>query len=676
MTTKTPYNAHQKIIEGKYKVAKALVDKILVDKDLVPILIAQESFSKGTVIIANDYYMHVSGGDTLKVEGSTQGKVFRLTENIVFNPNPSVQTDFSDHWTVGDVYSTQLVSGGGLYDDTAFGMGFFTALMIIADDIIFDMNGFSITQTPEHALHQRFYSNIELSSLPFLPDEGFYTFGTEIEHATNCTILDGTIGRSSQYGIHGNNARGITLRNLIFENYEEAAISLSGVNYIYIIECRALGHRTDIPVLETWHSARMLRRHLDWLVTNSLAETLDVNGSTKTITTVITELQTAMQAVYQDILGTVTSSSTLFDNAAQIPDRSCYGISINGYGVQDGGFPTTRKFMSSNIYLRNVEIRKVQAQVPEALGLEQYYVEGATTTVVAANKGYPEIDVHNRMFLTQVDSSVNVSGIYTGNVLSNAQAIIAKAILDGNMPGPTSEGGAGTNSQVYTTQRNSITQETIDWIEQSGSYITYANRNIIFNADMANRVQKGVIGLKLDGVDDVFCTNCTVSYVKNDTNQMSRTTADVSNWTIASRFQDDYDSYKNRTTVSKQDATLYGANGNTARAYNFASSGNVFMLKCKGRNIESKYGEAIGVDFHQQLTNFYLESCEMIGVTAASSGTLDDYNDNPEPVPTAYGFKVHSSTKVIILDTTKAYEVTGLRDGKEMEINTQTVIVK
>jgi hypothetical protein len=119
--------------------------------------------------------------------------IYRLSENISFNPHP-VGSPGEDGVTPLDAYHaglpfrSQLGTGDGQFDPAAFGLGFFAAITIAADDVTLDLNGHTIEQSAEHALLQRFFAVLELADRPFVPGQGPHGFGATIQSATNLTI--------------------------------------------------------------------------------------------------------------------------------------------------------------------------------------------------------------------------------------------------------------------------------------------------------------------------------------------------------------------------------------------------------------------------------------------------------------------------------------------------------
>jgi len=184
------------------------------------VLLNNSHFINGSVIIAPDYYLITdpSSGISQKIIGDTTGYIFRLTEDIVFDPNLPVITgnlndDIDSVWNSSSVLPSQFIgySGSGgpgaFYDPAAFGIGFFAALVVSARNVIIDLNRHSISQGPTHFLHQRFYANIELADRPFIPNQGPHNFGSSITSALRVCVVNGHIGRSSHHGIHSNNNR-------------------------------------------------------------------------------------------------------------------------------------------------------------------------------------------------------------------------------------------------------------------------------------------------------------------------------------------------------------------------------------------------------------------------------------------------------------------------------------
>nr|WP_320016610.1 hypothetical protein [uncultured Desulfobacter sp.] len=96
--------------------------------------------------------------------------VYQLAEDISFNPNSTALLG-TDAYHAGFPLPDQFAPSGP-YEPSAFGIGFFAAIAIPAENVVLDLAGHTIEQSEEHALLQRFFSVIELADQPFIPGQG------------------------------------------------------------------------------------------------------------------------------------------------------------------------------------------------------------------------------------------------------------------------------------------------------------------------------------------------------------------------------------------------------------------------------------------------------------------------------------------------------------------------
>jgi hypothetical protein len=638
--------------------------------------LTQANFTNGTVLIASDYYVWTAAGVDTKVNGSTKGKIFRLTENVVFNPNPSTGPSHTDQWTKSEPSSSQLVSNGGNYPDDSFGLGFFAAISLFADDVIIDLNGFTLSQGTEHYVQQRFFTLIEIANIPFLPTQGPHKFGSVLIAATNCVIMNGKLGLAAHSGIHGNNNRNCLFKDIIFEKYEISAATVNGSIECYFIDCLAKGHSQNVHVLGTWSAARFIRPYIDYLNTENAAFSITIQNVSQTVATIRTALMGAMATALTDILNNDETTDPVFQNPTKLPEGNSYGFSTFGKGVGVNGFQASRKNLGTGLYFKNCEVHDHIATVQEKLALEVYYAPDATQSVIDATKGQHEKDPRGAVFITQNATTINSSGIYLGNIIADAQAIVAKAIISGDISGPISEGGPGTNGQILSTKRSSISQTTIDWIEQNVGYVPYTERNILFNGDNMHHVNKGIVGFRLDGSDDTVLYQCLVAEIKNKTPTIAKSALNITAWTPVARFEEDYNNYKNRVGKSNIHSTLLGCQNGQVRGFSLSSCGNVYMYKCKVRDLETAFGSCTGIELQQLTTNVYIESCEVISTNAGTAGNLDLYNNNPESMPIGRGLLIQDSVEKAYIESFKSSEIQGLFEADDIAIRSDSVVIQ
>ena len=598
----------------------------------------QSHFSLGSVIIGRDFYLWAVNGTTTKVNGDTSNMVFKLSENIVFDPNPPSSDSAEAVWAAGDPLQAQFAN----YSPTAFGIGFFSALVVHAKDVVIDLNGYSISQGDNHILLQRFYSNIELASLPFLPTQGPHTFGSHIESATNVCIINGSLGKASHHGIHGNNTQDIMIKNVNFSLYEVASIHLNGATSTTIENVSIDTSNDKIPTLGTFSSARFIRPYVDVCVTQN--QTLDVGGVQKTASSIRTALRDAMYNVWQDVVSKKSVTGgwiqkaghptewSLFSNPQGVVDGNPYGIAIGGRGVAVNGFPMDRSSVSSMVYMKNVSVKNHIGAINEIPALIQ-----------AADKlGTAQIDPIGSVFQTQnVDAdgkklTINDDGTYKSNVVADAQALVASAIL------------AGVNFGHLATHRNSISQNTLDWIAGTKQLTTDIGGGVALgtyslNGDSMFHVNKGVIGYKLDAVEGLYAENCRI-YALENKGKMGFTQATLP-YPVATGF--DSKPYQNRKAKSNKHASYTGYSGADTRGWSLASSKNVWLRDCVVKGCIAQWGAAYGVDLHWSTTNVALENLQIDGMDAASTRNLDLWNNNPTSDPNSIGIRVASSVSKV-----------------------------
>lgn len=601
-----------KLLNQLSKQTKSAVSKA--EKNNTVVSLSQSDFTDGTYII------------------DTPG-VYRLTENISFNPNNLAQTKLSNpsatSWDSGDVLPTQFTTAGGKYDPAAYGIGFFAAIAIQTDHVVLDLNNFKIEQSAEHALQQRFFAVIELADQPFKPTQGPHGFGDSLLAATNCSIINGTIGRSSHHGIHGNDNRRIFLKNLKFTDYEVATFSLNQVKDLCVINCRGTRSRADVPVLGIFSAARFLRPYLNKLDDDSYAGTLNIaGGGAKGITDIKTALKDAVDNAYDDIMSTGNINKithpdewALFHNPHGIVDGNCYGCLVNHEGVAVLGFPDQQSTKSQNIYMRNVVINNHHGFINEIPALPS---DGSVEVPIYGG-GTIQNDSVGAVFQTQNRDpdgaliTIDGSNNYVGNVVSNAQALVTKAKLDGFDFGSLS------------TSRNSITSDTLDWIETTKS-LTDIAPGLIYkcNGDSMFHVNKGVIGFKIDAADNVYMENCRCYNILNK-------------GAIGSELCDE--PYKNGVGKSHPDATYYGYGGAITRGWSIATSTLVTLKSCLVDGCEAEHGSAYGYDIHLNSEDVKLTGCEVANIKAGTAANMSDYQSNPTEKPLACGIHVHENVE-------------------------------
>jgi hypothetical protein len=638
--SKTIYD--QLVFQNNQRIAKA-------ERDNTVVSISQSDFTNGTYQI-------------------TQSGVYRLSENITFNPNNlalaqstglpgQAANPSATGYDTGMPTSAQFTYNGGDYDVKAFGIGFFAAISIQTSDVTLDLNGFTLEQSDEHSLQQKFYANIELADQPFIPTQGPHDFGSIIKSAKKVCVMNGTLGNSAHHQIHGNDNTEVLLKDLIFQHHEVTTVALNNAQKVAIVKCFSNGSRRVVPILAIWSAARFLRNYVDVLETtfnnnNADVLSLTVNGVTKSPSTIKNDLKTAMNNVFADV---ITNKSTtggfidknthpnewsLFNNSAKHIDGNTYGMLLNSRGVAVFGFPDKRDTKSSDIYIEDVTLNDIVNTIVEIPVLASPGVSAYTTPGVDDPPG-AQTDAVGAVFQTQNKNGdgvyVTVNNMnagagnakYIGNVVANAQLLITKNVLN------KQTAKDALTAANLSTIKLSITQSVVDWAENSTNLNDVINGDVdlywICNGDGMFHVNKGAIGLKLDCVDRALIKNFIVNGIASHGN-------------IGSTLAGDY-----RNSKSHPLATLNGFGGCNVRGISMASSANIKLVDCLIRNASSNYGYVYGYDIFRQSTDIKLENCKSESLTSGTTASISDYENNPTPVPKSVGIHIDNIAKNVTL---------------------------
>lgn len=573
--------------------------------------------------------------------------VYKLGENISFNPNSQAKLNElcelapaelphgfrcpADAYHSGQVFHTQFRFGDGQpftpggplddrYDPAAYGLGFFAAIAISADNVTLDLNGYAIEQSEEHALLQRFFSVVELANQPFIPAQGPSDFGSAFDPAKQVRIVNGSIGRSAHHGIHGNGNVDVAVTDIDFYDYEVAAMALNGVAQLQVSRVTA-SNREDVPVLGTFSSAQFIKPYVEYLVRRGSDVTLNGAG----ISEIRDQLQSSINRVHSDLIVsrhlvdgrpqidalTHPDEYALFANTLGVIDGNSYSFVVNPLGVAVNGFPSRPDEPARNIVFNDVHVLSQRAAINEVVALN---IDGAPATDPVGAVFQTRNKRPDGQWLT-----VSATGAYTGNVVADAQAIVAKAIAAGEFDGAP-----------LSVARNRISSDVLEWIE-GGHAAVFATSaaDYLCNGDSMFHVNKGVIGFKIDGADDVVMHNTSVRNIMNLGRAGSTACGNyVAEW-------------------SHPAATLPGYGGAHARGYSFAGSQNVQVGKTKIHGVQAAAGSSIGFDV---LTDSRNVDIDYTRVQLVHAGT-DASNDFPGPnrTPDALGVQISESAVEINL---------------------------
>mmetsp|Transcript_8184 Transcript_8184/g.34380 ORF Transcript_8184/g.34380 Transcript_8184/m.34380 type:complete len:676 (+) Transcript_8184:38-2065(+) len=584
----------------------------------------------------------------------TEPGTYVLAEDIVFNPS-SVSALGVDAYHAGDVQPHQYTFAGGEYDPAAFGIGFFAAIAISGDGITLDLNGHTLEQDPEHSLQQMFYSHIELADRPFVPTEGPHNFGSSIKPATNVVVKNGVLGNSSHHGIHGNGAINVTITNLVIEKFEVAAIALNGVQGASLTDLTIRDTRRTVATLGTWSSARFIRRFLEYLVDTGSSTTLRVQGVEYTATEIRDSLATAMNNVFDDVItkgrGFIDPEEhpdeyTVFHNAAGMLDGgTAYGLLLNQLGVAILGFPWDEDISqpAERVLIENVTIENLAFSPNEMVVLSNGEGEIVIDPVGAAFQlRRPSPLDGSPVTMTSFDDNV---AEYKGSVIANAQALVGKAIKNGDF-----------DNAPMDASMSIFPQELLDWIEATPGTEAAKLAPVVelypwvCNGDAMFHVNKGYVGMKMDASEQTTIRNVHIRGMQNLNPVLG---SDVCDYTS--------------TTFSHPDATMPGFQANVVRGFSIAGSFDLVIDNATVEDLTSTSGSVFGFDI---LTDAHMITCNDCSVSNLSAGLAHDaeeYIDNPTELPRAVGFRIDEDARDIMLSQYSVEELVALGSTAKLD---------
>ena len=526
-----------------------------------PTYLYQSDFDKGTYIIDEPGY-------------------YILKEDIIFNPN-------SDHDWMPRPDQEE-------YKDHAFVLGFFAAICVKAKNVYINLNHHSIEQSKEHQLQQRFYSNIELGSSPFLPGQGPATFATKFVAAENVIIRKGKLGRSSHHGIHGNNTKNVLIEHLKITGFEFVGVALNGGSYHYLHKLNIKDNDQDVPVLATYSASRFIRLFAQHLLTSDKLSTEEKN----TLEHKLDLLNEKLDNAFNQIMNTGETTESLFRNEERLPDGNVFGVVLHSKGVAVHDFQQPEKGLvyQSNVYLKKVCVKDLKARVDEVVAISLEDGEGAQVDTAGA--------------VLQINRITDSNGRYSGNALSDLQIYLAEL----------------SHQLDITLGTLNITSDIVEWSKGVDTISDLLSMGYVYqlNVDSMFHINKGVIGYRFGGVKNLRMKDCYLDQIQNK--------GYLGNETLEPYHMNGSDYYTGAQSIG----------------VSISCCKNIKIKRSKLRNIKSDHGDSTGIDIMNSSKQIKLYDIN-ISKLRAGKGCCKEYKHNKRNYyPWSVGIKIKSSSDVDI----------------------------
>lgn len=520
-----------------------------------PINIYNKDFVNGTYRIINPGY-------------------YILQEDIIFNPNPSIWNSTDNKLEGKDWMPTAEQTAGGkdaIYSIAPFGgyhLGFFASIAIESDNVILDLNNYTISQSIEHYLQQRFFSIIELASTPFIPPQGPSDFGA-ITYCTNVKVKNGSLGLTSHSGIHGNNMTNVLIENLNIFNYEQAGIALNGGETVYLKNISVENSSRNTFVNAQYSQSRFIRSFLENGINNG-DPTIIIDNVSYNASQLLNELQQEMDSVYNDVVNyKIKPTSSLYTNSKQIIDGNIYGVIFNVSGVAVNGFitETSPEKRNNNILVQNLTICNLDSNPTEVVALVDYDENNPTTYGKKVQSG-PVGDVF------RIEEVTNSNGNYIPNVLANAHCYVAKY------------------KDICAAPRTTIEKYIYDdWVSSSSNVLDPNKVKYILGIDSMAHIMKGSIGLFLSGSQNSQFYNISIRDVNNN--------GELGN-------------------VNKKTSDTTEYQGNICRGVAVVACESVYIDGISIDNIKSKTAQSIGIDFVNESNHIEIKDFSITNIKSCN----------------------------------------------------------
>jgi hypothetical protein len=440
---------------------------------------------------------------------STDGSSWKLCEDITFCPSSIASIEDPTDEQIAESFDPQ-VQGSEAYAKKEYGLGFFAAVAVQADDVSFFLNGYSIEQCAEHALMQRFFAVFELASAPFTKSVGPHDFvSSDFISATNFRLRGpGTIGRSSHHSIHGNDNENIEIEGVTFVDFEVGAVSLNNVKGLEVKNCDIPHNRHDVPVLGIFSAALQIRPFLKYLKGTQPSYTMLLGGAVKTVEEVYDALVSSIASVYKDVkeYGAIQEENVnyeLFHNPERIIDGPCYAFLVHGKGPAVGGFGNAMTLesdlLSADVEISNNHVENIKCFTNEILAtvLDGRVMNDVRGAVLQFYNGESYIGV------TDVPAAVGKGKLYVGNVILDAQIMTANALQEGAFADPSI-------SYILQPQVNSISTNLINWAQGSDAL----DLQFRCNGDSMHHVVKGSVMIRIEDCQGFHVKGNTIKNVE------------------------------------------------------------------------------------------------------------------------------------------------------------------
>jgi hypothetical protein len=329
----------------------------------------------------------------------------------------------------------------------------------------------------------------------------------KLQPASNVSIVNCILGRSSHHGIHGNSVKGVSIENVTIKDFEVGGISLNDVRHVnintvkigpsmrmtfsaFLSQAIFLDHMTNVvgmgdPVLKTLIKSTSFLLRGKKTSAAAVYEKLNVD---------LNKFLEGRKGDLADLIGPLG-----------LPDGSAiYGIVIHKSGPAIGDFGSCpmkdfiakKNSLVGDVRLTSIEVHDL-AVAPEAW-------------ISLKHGGRPVMGPAGAVFrATHLNGS---SGEYLGNPL--ADAIIATAHVLNEAKAFGEDSALAQRASEYFGAAN-IPEEILNWAAEGKAKLDFSTFGISCSGDSMSHFNKGVVGIRLEYLSAPMLENIKISKLEN-----------------------------------------------------------------------------------------------------------------------------------------------------------------
>jgi len=451
-------------------------------------------------------------------------------------------------------------------------------------------------------------------------------FGMEPVFANNVVIKNGNIGLSSHHGIHGHYNKDVVIEDVHIYDFETHGVQMSYFENLKMKNVE-IGPSSTVAYLKgeyayaRWTILQLSRIYESGEYNDIFPVTFSGRDVALEFEDIIDNLRDLMDIAFKAVMGVegyaehdpqYQVAKDLFINEDGLPYGAVmYGMFLNLWFANVFTIHPSKKYASGAV-LENINIHGLHHKTMEYRRLD---------------------DMGSAMFRNQFNAPLDAEALlgdqielgyedivwadvsYKGSVLSDAEILLAMVTDDWEELG-------------LTYMQNNFTDwalGTFQWDDNDTSPLTPNTPYIGCNVDRMGHVPKGIIGIRMDGVEDVVFRDLKIS----DLHEQSQRGSDL----CGEYWDEGFTRFIGKGNTLQNAPYLYGYTGNYAHGIFSDWSTYTFSGEVEVSSLVSDTGLVRGVGMYRQ-TELTLEEGLKLTVKDLSAGHKlynEDTSDYSKP---------------------------------------------